>query len=700
MISTAPVVAQEAPAIARAANPLRADVENFWHYAKIGKYDLAADAANKLLNGGADPVKLLETFEQIADESKDNIDKSMLRWQNVDKMKDVTTKLLGVLDEARKTRRADPNWIDKNIKDLAGGARSYMLAVERIRDSGELAIPQMIDYLRDPAKVQYHDPIRKAIKDLGQLSLNPLVAAIEMKDGPTLLTVISLLQELKYKSTVPYLAKLAQTSDSAATKNAATAALTQMGVPEAATSPAGDQFEELAEQFYYDKSSIRNDTRNTEANVWHWDEEKGLLRVKVPHAIFNPIMAMRSAKTAMKLNAQKDALSVWLVANYQREVKLADGKDATTPEGTPSAHFYGVAAGTQYLNAALARALGDQDAPVALKVVKSLQEIVGRTNLLAGPKGEAVTDALRFSDRQVRFESAFTIAQALPNQQFPAKERVVPLLAEAVHQTGQPGILLLYPSANVNAKVDELKGAGYAVIGGGTADEVIANSNALPAVDVVIMSDEVPAAEITSLFQLLGRSPRLERAAKIVISKTITASTDPTVTYTSAGDAAGLKPVIDAARTKVGGMPLDEKTATAYALRSADLLTKLAINNNKVLDVSQAQQSLISSLEDPRADVVKGVANVLAQLNDRAVQQALTIKASDDKAPDEVKIALFKALATNAKNNGNLLEPDAIALVQKAVAGASNLDVRSAAAEARGALNLPVEQAKTLITEK
>jgi hypothetical protein len=699
LISTTPVVAQEAPGVARAANPLRADVENFWHYAKIGKYDLATDAANKLLNANPDQVKLLETFEQIAEEQKDKIDVWMLRWQGVDKMKDTTAKLLGVLDEARKTRRADPNWIEKNIQGLGGGARSYALSVERLRDSGELAVPQMIDYLRNPDKAALHDKIYSAIKDLGQLSLNPLVAATEMQDGPTLLKVIRLLQDLKYRSTVPYLAKLAQSNQAAPTKTAATAALQSMGAGNAIGTSAGDQFYDLSEEFYYDKSSIRNDTRNTEANVWTWYEDKGLQRVKVPHAVFNPIMAMRSAKTAMKLNATKDAVSMWLVSNYQREVKLADGKDPTMPEGTPSAHFFGVSAGTQYLNAALARALGDYDAPVALKVVKSLQEIVGRTNLLAGPKGEAITDAMRFSDRQVRIEAAMTVAQALPTQQFPAKERVVPLLAEAVHQTGQAGVLVMFPGAQVNGKVDELNGAGYKAIGGQTADELIAKSANLPAADVIIVTDEMPAEQITQLFQMANGIPRLERAAKIVISKTITASPDRTVTHTPASDAAGLKPVIDAARAKVGGTPMDDKLALGYALRAADLLTKLAINNNQVLDVSQAQQSLVAALEDSRPDVVKAVANVLALIKDRGVQQALVIKASDDKASDEVKIALFKALATNAKNHGNLLEPEALALVQKAVTSATNLDVRSAAAEARGALNLPVEQAKTLITE-
>ncbi len=703
LLNASSLYAQNAtPAASAATSPkvdpqLRTDTENFWHYGKIGKYDLSVDAANKILNSGKDPVEILKAFEAVSEDAKDKVDVWMLRWQGVDKMKDVTAKLISTLDEGRRTRRADPAWIDANIKALSVNQRSYLLALERLRDSGELAIPQMIDYLRDTTHPEYHGSIRAAMKDMGQLGLNPLVAAVDMKDSAALISVINTISEIGYASTVPYLAKLAQTSDSDNIRTAAKNALEKMGAPNAATTSAGDQFFDLAESFYYGKAAIKVDPRNVEANVWIWDDTKGLQRTKIPPAIFNDVMAMRSAKTAMKLGTTKDALSMWLAANYKREVDLAGGKDATTPDGTPSAHFFGVAAGTQYLNAALARSLADGDAPVSLKVVKSLQEIVGRSNLLSGPHGDALSDALRFNDRQVRFEAAFAVAAALPNNPFAAQDRVVPLMAEAIHQTGQPGVLILFPSNAVNAKVEELKGAGYNVIGSGNAEGAIAAAAQLPSVDAVVASDEVAPGEISNLLEAMAKSPRMERSAKVIVSKTITASIDPTIVYTPASDATGLKPVIEAARAKTGGVPMDEKIATDFALRSADLLAKLAINGNKVLDVASAQPSLIASLEDSRPNVVKAVGGVLALLNDKQVQTALVTKAGDEKAPEEVKIALFKALATNAKNNGNQLEPDTLAIVQKAVASGASLEVRSAAAEARGALNLPVDQAKTLI---
>ncbi len=702
--SFVPTLAQDATALPAASagsavDPaLKRDVADFWHYGKIARYDLANDAANKLTS--TEPVKLLEAFEAVARDSKGQVDTWMIRWVGVDKMKDVTTKLNTILDEGRRTRRADPAYIATNIKALGASSRSYQLAVERLRDSGELAVPMMLDQLADPAMANLHGPIRNALRDLGQLALNPLVAATQGQESPVLLSVIEVLRDTGYKSSVPYLARLAQKGQSTAIQNAARSALARMGSAAAADTPAGDQFYDLAEEFYYDKSSIRPDTRNPQANIWTMTPDRGLQRAMVPQSIFNFVMAMRSAKEAMSLNTQRDALSFYLLANYKREAALGTETDGTTPAGTPSAHFYGVAAGTQYLNAALSRALSDRDPAVALKIVKSLQEIVGRSNLLAGPKGDAITDALRFGDRQVRFEAAFTVAAALPTQPFATQDRVVPLLAEAIHQNGVPGVLVLYPADKYLAKIDELKASGYAAAGGANANEAFTAAGNLPSIAIILTTDDVDRSEIENLFTLANRSPRLDQAPRVIVSKSMSTSIDPMISYTPAIDAPGQKVAIEAARSKAGGIALDEKIATGFALRSADLMAKLAINNNKLLDVTTAQPSLLAALEDNRPDVVKAVGNVLALFNDKAVQNALATKASNEKTPDEVKVALFKSLASNAKTFGNQLEGDRVAAVQKAVASGTNLDVRSAAAEARGALNLPVDEARSLILDK
>ena len=712
-VSALPALAQEAasqpvaaaPAAPAKANPLRGVADDFWHYASVGRYELATAEAQKLLAQKDQPVQVLEAFESAAADRKASLDASLLRWQGMEGLKDVVTPLIMTINEGYLARRADPIAIDNNIKRLSVSEQAYVLAVGRLRDSGEVAVPQMIDYLRDSTKREYQPAVRRALRDMGRVALNPLVAATEMKDAATLAVIAVALGDIGYPDTLAYLARLAKGPQSApAVKAAATEALIRMGADPTKLDAAA-LFYDLGQKFYYRTSAITADPRNPTAYVWYWDELKGLMHKNVPASIYHDVMAMRATEYALKLDpGRAPAVSLWLAANYKREADLpADAKDPTRAEGQPSAHYYGVAAGTRYLNEVLTRAMGDRNPAVALKAVKSLQQIVGQSNLFAGQGGEPLVEALRYADRRVRFESAFALAAALPQKSFFGQERVVPILAEAVAQTGKPGVLVVVPQDKLNGLVQGLKDAGYSAAGAANATSAAAAAATLPAIDVILVSE---SAEVDRVRQLAAQTPRLEQAAVIVITASkasayaTQAANNPLLTVTQVTDAPALKPVIEDARQRAGALPLDEKLAAEYALRSAELLGKLAISRGQVLDLSAAETTLLGALDDARPEIVKAVGNVLALLNSKQAQMALAAKAVDDKTAEDVKISLYKSLATSAKFFGNQLEGQQIDQIQKAVEAEKSLDVRGAAAEARGALNLPADQARTLIVNQ
>jgi hypothetical protein len=702
--------AQEAPEAAPgdASKELTNAVENYWHYGKIARYDLAAAEGQKILESKDNPVAILETFEKVAASHKDNMDQWLLRWQGVDPMRDVSVQIINVINEGYRTRRADPVFIESSIKRLSTNERAYRIGMGRLRESGELAVPIMLDYLRDPAKKEYHNSIRRALRDLGVLSLNPLLAATEMKDNETLITVISALGDIGYDVSVPYLARLANSPDHpAAVQAAAVQAVGRIGAGDAKSLNVADLYYQLAEKFYYNNAAFGASKASPVAYVWFWNDETGLRRTDVPAPIFNDIMAMRESEYALKIDPNKgDAVSLWLASNYKRESDLPDGAtDPTRAENQPSAHYYGVAAGAQYLNNALARSLRDRDSEVALRVIKSLQEIVGQSNMLTG-NGQSLLDALQYPDRLVRFEAAFAIAAALPQESFLGQERVVPLLAEAVSQTGRPNVLVLVSEDKLNGQVQALKDAGYGATGGGSAEAAVAASNSLPSVDVILVSGDLDAKEIDLLISMSMANARLSRSAKLVMIQSdaspyaVQAQSDMLMNTTKATEGEPLKTALEEARTRSGALPLDEQAATAYALRSAGLLKNLAISRGQVLDLAAAEPTLLAALDDARPDIVKASGEVLGLMNSQNAQVGLLANASEDGVADDVKISLYKSLATNAKFYGNKLDDAQIAVLQGVVEKAENLDVRSAAAEARGALNLPADQARTLIVNQ
>jgi hypothetical protein len=707
----APDAAAPAAPDAAAAQPfdLRSTVENFWHFGKIARYDLAVAAGQQILGAGADPAEVLKAFEEVAASRKDTLEQWLLRWQGVPDMRDVTTQIINLLEQGRRGRAQDANFIEQYIGRLSAGERQYTVNLAHLRDSGEVAVPFMVEWLRNPEKREHHPAIRRALRDMGKFALNPLVAATEMKDWDTLVTIVNVLGDLGYDSAAPYLARLTTDKDAPGTvKAAAAAALQRLGVQGSRGAGAADLFYDQAEKFYYDKASITADNRFNVGYIWYWSDQ-GLVKKDVPPAIFNELMAMRSTEYALKLGGgQGDALSLWLASNYKREVELPEGAtDPTRLPNQPDAHYYGVVTGSQYLNNALARTLKDRNAPVSLKVIKSLQEIIGQSNMFSGQTSRPLIDAMRYPDRLVRFESAFALAGALPQQPFEGQENVVPLLAEALSQTGQPTVYVVAPSQDqVNALVEGFKAQGYNAHGAAGAEAAVANAAQLPAVDVFVVMEDLGPEQVDRLFAMARNNARLQGAARLVITKTGASRyeqmkvSDPLMFTTTATDPATLAGPIEEARNRAGSLPVNPEVATQYATRAAMLLRDVAISRGQVYDLGAAKTALLAALTDARPDIVMLAGNVLGLLNDREAQAGLLQTAQAEQTTDDVKISLYNSLATNAKFFGNQLDQNQVGALAKVVAEMENLDVRSAAAEAHGALNLPPDEAKGLIVEQ
>ena len=683
-------------------------VENFWHYGKIGRYELAAAEADKIAAADVPPVAVLQAFEEVSQARRDNLDQWMIRFAGIEPMRDSVAKVQEKLNAGHIARRSDPKYIRENIERLGVNERAYALGVGRLRQSGELAVPFMIEYLRSPEKAEFHNGIRRALRDLGRPAVNPLTAATEMKDWDTLLVVVGALGDLGYDDAAPFLARLVESSESPATvREASKQAMAKLN----ATGAPAELFLNLGEKLYYDRSAIAADSKAPAGFVWYWSNERGLYKSDVPTPIFNELMSMRASEYALKLGGGQDAaLSLWLAANYQREVQLPEGAvDPTRQENQPDAHYYGVSSGAQYLNAALARMLRDNNAAGALRVIKSLQEIAGQSNFTTQAvtgSGAPLVDALTFPDRRVRFEAAMALAQALPQQPFEGGERVVPLLAEAIGQTGVPSALLLMPSQDEVNSLIEGMGRDVTAAGGASAEAAIAAGQSMNAVDVIVVSEDVGAGEIEKLFALAAQNPKLAGSARLVLTKTtaspyeVQKATDALLSTAQVTDAAGLKESLASAREKAGALPMDPEIATSYATRAAELLQRLAISRGQVMDVAVARASLLRSLGDERPEIVKLVGQTLALVDAPDAQAGVLDKALADDVADDVKVSLFRSVATSAKFFGNQLDAARTEALAKVVAEAENLDVRSAAAEAHGALNLPADQAKKLIVEQ
>ena len=311
------------------------------------------------------------------------------------------------------SRRNDPKIIVENIEGLSVNDRAYGRRIVLLRNTGELAVPLMIDYLRNPAKSQYHLSIRRVLVDMNLQALNPLLAATEMDDNSTLLTIISIVTNIGQREAIPYLARIVQDKNRPAeTRQAAATALQRFGF--AGNIPVADLFFRLAVQYYYNQADVRPDLNGPVSFIWTWSKEKqGLDYKSVPPAVFCDLMAMRECRHAMesRVGAGRCAEPVSVGQHAAGSGHARRRNDQRLRANRPTSDYFNASAGPQYLNAVLTRNLADHNAPVSLKVIKSLAQIVGPSSQGAGATIDPLVQAMSYPDRLVRFEAAFALAE-------------------------------------------------------------------------------------------------------------------------------------------------------------------------------------------------------------------------------------------------------------------------------------------------
>ncbi|MGD8500633.1 MAG: HEAT repeat domain-containing protein [Phycisphaerales bacterium] len=572
------------------AQTLEENWNDFLHYTKIGRFDLAKGHAQAVLAGNPDPVKLLEL-------SRDNPQgyEILLRVNEVApdaELADLSGKVLAIIEQGRFIERSEPRIIAEEVRRLSSTDRGWFTAVKRLRNAGEYAIPFMLDALADSSREQEFPDIVRALPQIGRDAIRPLVAALQTENVTLKAEIITALGKIGYPQSQPYLKYIIENDASAELRGLADESIRQID-PESLKVPAAVLFHQLAEQYYYHAQSLAPADDANFANVWFWDPDgEKLVRQEVAKSHFHELMAMRTCEWALKADAGfGSAIGLWLAAFFKAESAGVE-MPGYFGERHADALVYATTAGVEYLHQALARAVRDRNAYVALGVIEALGTTAGEKSLLyqIGP-AQPLVQALTFDNKMVRYSAAIAIGAAGPKERFAESILVTTNLAGALRQARQP----------------------------------------------------------------------------------------------APDDAEGWT----------------EQIADSYALRAAEVMLKLAQTRNPVIDLSAAQNALVSAVSDERSRIQVLVGQTLAHLDSPGAQRAIAAMALDASNAVDVRIPAFDSLATSAKLNANMLPEDAIDAIYALISSdETDPDLRSAAAAAYGALNLPSRKVKDLILDQ
>lgn len=422
--------------LATAAFSFAVELEENWndflHYTAIGRFELAQGYGKAIIDGETDPVELLE----LSQSNSRGYSILLKVYNNNDELKDVAGKILELIEEGRYIKRTDPAIIQEEIARLSTTIRGRIKGEQNLKNSGEYAVPYMLEALADSSRKNEQPYIASALGKMGRDTIRALACSLQMNNIAVKSEAIRALGQIKYPEALAYLKLIEEKSNSAEIK-ALTVKNIEMIDPAAMKIPSSTLFLQLAESYYYHSDSIAPSADYDFANVWFWNtSESRLQRQQVEKDYFFELMTMRCCEWALKADASNSsAISLWLTAFFKAQEPGIDMPDYFV-EGHADAMTYATTAGPEYLHEALARAIKDKDAYIALNVVEALAVNAGQASLLYRFGTEQpLVEALSFDDDAVKLSAAIAIASANPTKEFTGSKLIIENLKTAIEMT-------------------------------------------------------------------------------------------------------------------------------------------------------------------------------------------------------------------------------------------------------------------------
>lgn len=714
ILCLAGVAAPAVPANAQDQNQAQQDKSNeqlladFNHWVLIRKDDLAQAAAKALLDRGLEPVEFVGLVEDSRG-GEDRFTTAIRQAMLVEGIEPLAAQLQNLFEQGRLDRARDPQRIAENIDLLDGNQRARMLARERLAFAGEYAVPQLFEVLQERRNQTLEAEVQRLLVEMGADAVAPLTAALLKVEPVVQRRLATVLGRSGQRAALPYLFELAKTAEIEPVRHQSRRAVERiMGDFNPDLSPA-ELYLILAESYYDHSRSLTRFPDESHQLLWTYEPQTGLYSTPIRTEVYHEARAMEICQRALSMDpSHREALSLWLAANFSREIDQPQGYDNPAYGGDRrDATYYAVAAGPGATQSVLARALADRDTPLARRVIRALRRSAGGAGVWRDfASSKPLIDALSYPDRRVQYEAALALGAANPADDFPGTERVVPTLANAVRNAQDRFAVVLSRDLDRQQDLAEiLQNEDYTVLPPGeTLSDIRPAIAEAPGVDLILT--DLLTDQTRQTIQRARRDPKL-RAAPVLALLPGTGYLELRSRYQ--GDAltevrrlgVSDQQLIESARSLVreaAGPPVTEQQAEQYATEALRILAELAMGESPAFNLADAARPLIAALDETTGEVRLRVADVLARIGEQRTQRAVVAAALH--AQGEQRVRLLQAAARSARRFGNMLQRRQVDRLIKLAEDAPTTDEATAAAALMGALNLQGDQVLPLILQK
>ena len=694
LMIAAPAPAQDDPA---------SQLEEFIHYTKIAKPQLAASWAQKLLESMTTDVQLAEVLDENR-RLNERFEEAIGKAQRIPDLEAIAAELQRRATEGRLALARDPNRIDHAISMLTGTQRMQLHAHQQLHAAGEYAVPRLLIVITEGKDERLRTAVGQVLSEIGRRAVTPLCTALPHLDDRNQRFVCRLLGEIRLPQAAPYLMELADNQQAAAaTRDAALKAFQNVG---GIKSDLSRLYADLGEQYFNESESLIAYPFEPTNNVWFYDPQYGLEVTPVPTEIFSEVMAMRVTGKALSINPDNErALSLFVATNLRRENELPHGAaDPIYGEIAYTPAFYATVFGTRVCLDVLGIGIDRLDTSLVRDAIAALSETTGGANLFSAAGGrQPLLEALSYPDRRVQYEAALTLGRAMPSRRFTGDGTIVPLLASAVRSGNEAfAVVVAAHDEDRRLKASHLENLGFTIVAAGPNFEAVRPEIAAAVgVDLVL----VQAADANRSIEAVGEVHAYPKTAATPVLVVAVALDMPELKLVFRDDIrvkvarariseAEFAEAVDEVMLRAAGGRMTEAEAEAYAIEAIMTLRDIAISGNTAYAIGDAEPALIQALADRTGALRFNVALILAMVDGSEAQRTL-FDAALAAAGDE-QLDLLDTVAESVKRFGDHSAPRHIEALLDLITNSGG-ETAEAAARVAGALNLPTRTAIELI---
>lgn len=430
--------------------------------------------------------------------------------------------------------RTSPEKIMEYVVNLDGPFDQKWEAVNMLAAIGQRAAPFLIEKMADKSEMTRTNAMH-ALEKINTEAVLPLLEALQSKDILVRQNSAIVLGVIKDARAVPELKRVTEdANESMEVKRYAVESLGKItGKDVNQLKSSKEYYYELGEKYYYRHPSVMINFYG-ESIVWKWDASSNKLMMKeVPDFTFNELLAEECCYDGLTLDKNYEPLWTLLTCVLFARYTEADlalqaalkksrtgeiAEDVMTKLQSDLSNIKNnlVAAslsGKDYFYKALERSLKDNNAEVAVACIKAIGNAAEAGDFPAADKKEAkiqpigtpLIDALSHSDKRVRYAAAEALTRINPPTAFPNMEKVIPLINEALGESGMRMALVIEPSTELRSYLKmELNKLNIFIKETLSADDGLKAAKAFPSEDIIILNSRV-ANQVVFTLDILGR---------------------------------------------------------------------------------------------------------------------------------------------------------------------------------------------------